>query len=48
MTRTEETLATEVNGGEGSSTLPRWVRVRAYADLKVGERVFTIGAPRGL
>jgi peptidoglycan hydrolase-like protein with peptidoglycan-binding domain len=34
--------------GEGSSTLPRWVRVRAYADLKVGERVFTIGAPRGL
>lgn len=28
--------------------LPAWVRVRPYADIKVGERVFTIGAPRGL
>lgn len=28
--------------------LPKWVRVRPYADVKVGERVFTIGAPRGL
>lgn len=28
--------------------LPSWVRVRPYADVKVGERVFTIGAPRGL
>lgn len=28
--------------------LPAWVRVRPYADVKVGERVFTIGAPRGL
>lgn len=28
--------------------LPSWARVRPYADVKVGERVFTIGAPRGL
>lgn len=28
--------------------LPKWVRVRPYADVKVGERVFSIGAPRGL
>lgn len=28
--------------------LPNWVRVRPYADVKVGERVFTIGTPRGL
>jgi S1-C subfamily serine protease len=28
--------------------LPHWVRVRPYADVKVGERVFTVGAPRGL
>jgi len=30
------------------ATLPKWVRVRPYADVKVGERVFTIGAPQGL
>jgi S1-C subfamily serine protease len=28
--------------------LPHWVRVRPYADVRVGERVFTVGAPRGL
>ena len=28
--------------------MPKWVRVRPYADVKVGERVFSIGAPRGL
>lgn len=28
--------------------LSNWVRVRPYADVKVGERVFTIGTPRGL
>jgi S1-C subfamily serine protease len=28
--------------------LPRWVKVRPYADVKVGERAFTIGAPQGL
>ncbi len=30
------------------SPLPHWVRVRPYADVKVGERVFTVGAPQGL
>lgn len=29
-------------------SLPQWVRVRPYADVSVGERVFTVGAPRGL
>lgn len=28
--------------------MPKWVRVRPYADIKVGERAFTIGTPRGL
>jgi S1-C subfamily serine protease len=28
--------------------MPKWVKVRPYADVKVGERAFTIGAPRGL
>ena len=28
--------------------MPQWVKVRPYADIKVGERAFTIGAPRGL
>ncbi|WP_296332932.1 serine protease [Reyranella sp.] len=28
--------------------LPKWVRVRPYADIKVGERAFSIGAPQGL
>lgn len=28
--------------------LPKWVRVRPYADVKIGEPVFTIGAPQGL
>lgn len=31
-----------------AEALPSWARVRPYADVKVGERVFTIGAPRGL
>jgi S1-C subfamily serine protease len=31
-----------------ANPLPKWVRVRPYADIKVGERVFTVGAPRGL
>jgi S1-C subfamily serine protease len=34
--------------GAGADPLPTWVRVRPYADVKVGERVFSIGAPRGL
>ena len=34
--------------GAGTEPLPKWVRVRPYADVKIGERVFTIGAPRGL
>jgi S1-C subfamily serine protease len=28
--------------------LRKWVRVRPYADIKVGERAFTVGAPQGL
>jgi S1-C subfamily serine protease len=28
--------------------LPRYVSIRAYDDLNIGERVFTIGAPAGL
>jgi len=28
--------------------LPKWVRVRPYADIKVGEQAFSIGAPKGL
>lgn len=34
--------------GATAQPLPKWVRVRPYADVKVGERVFTIGTPRGL
>lgn len=34
--------------GDIVEAMPKWVRVRPYADVKVGERVFTIGAPRGL
>ncbi len=30
------------------ATLPKWVRVRPFADIKVGERAFSIGAPQGL
>lgn len=30
------------------AALPRWVKVRPFSDVKVGERVFTIGAPQGL
>jgi S1-C subfamily serine protease len=30
------------------SPLPKWVRVRPYAEVKVGERAFSIGAPQGL
>ncbi len=30
------------------SPLPKWVRVRPYAEIKVGERAFSIGAPQGL
>jgi len=28
--------------------LPKWVRVRPFADVKIGEPVFTVGAPQGL
>jgi S1-C subfamily serine protease len=28
--------------------LPRWVRGRAYDGVRIGERAFTIGTPRGL
>jgi hypothetical protein len=28
--------------------LPVWDKVRPYADVKVGERVYTIGSPEGL
>jgi S1-C subfamily serine protease len=31
-----------------SGQLRHWVKVRPYADVKVGERVYTVGAPRGL
>jgi S1-C subfamily serine protease len=31
-----------------STQLRNWVKVRPYADVKVGERVYTVGAPRGL
>jgi S1-C subfamily serine protease len=31
-----------------SGTLPRWVKVRPFADVKIGERVYTIGTPKGL
>jgi S1-C subfamily serine protease len=27
--------------------LPKWVKVRPFADVKVGERAFSIGAPQG-
>lgn len=37
-----------LRAGADAPALPTWVRVRPYADVKVGERVFTIGAPRGL
>ena len=33
---------------KGAEPLPSWVRVRPYADVKVEERVFTVGAPLGL
>lgn len=29
-------------------TLPTWVKVRPYADVKVGEHAYTIGTPKGL
>lgn len=29
-------------------SLPRWAKVRPFSDIKVGERVYTIGAPQGL
>jgi peptidoglycan hydrolase-like protein with peptidoglycan-binding domain len=28
--------------------LPVWVKIRPYADVKVGEHVYTIGSPKGL
>jgi peptidoglycan hydrolase-like protein with peptidoglycan-binding domain len=31
-----------------AAALPSWVMIRPYADLKVGERVYSIGAPQGL
>ena len=30
-----------------SGALPRWVRVRPWADVKVGEPAYTVGAPKG-
>lgn len=33
--------------GGATGPLPKWVRVRPYADIKIGERVFSIGAPQG-
>jgi hypothetical protein len=30
------------------AALPRWVKVRPYDDIKVGERAVTIGTPQGL
>jgi S1-C subfamily serine protease len=30
------------------SALPKWVAVRPYDDIKVGERAVTIGSPQGL
>jgi peptidoglycan hydrolase-like protein with peptidoglycan-binding domain len=34
--------------GTAAEPLPKWVRIRPYADVKVGERAFTVGAPQGL
>jgi hypothetical protein len=34
--------------GTAAEPLPKWARVRPYADVKVGERAFTVGAPQGL
>jgi S1-C subfamily serine protease len=31
-----------------TTTLPKWVAVRPYDDIKVGERAITIGTPQGL
>ncbi|MFZ5780752.1 MAG: trypsin-like peptidase domain-containing protein [Pseudomonadota bacterium] len=33
---------------DGTPPLARWVRVRPWDDIKVGEPVFTVGAPRGM
>jgi S1-C subfamily serine protease len=33
---------------ESSQPLPKWVRARPHADVKVGETAFSIGAPKGL
>jgi hypothetical protein len=33
---------------DGTPPLARWVRVRPWTDIKVGEPVFTVGAPRGM
>src|SRR6185369_2980916 len=33
---------------EPAAALPKWVRIRPYVDVKVGERVYTVGAPQGL
>lgn len=32
---------------KSDTPLKKWVRVRPYADIKTGERAFTIGAPQG-
>ena len=47
------TLISEDTGADrcvlrSETPLRKWVRIRPFSDLKVGERVFTIGAPRGL
>lgn len=33
--------------GGRSGALPRWVRVRPWADIKIGEPAYTVGAPKG-
>ena len=33
--------------GSRAAPLPRWVRVRPWADVKVGEPAYTVGAPKG-
>jgi len=33
--------------GGKAGALPRWVRVRPWADVKVGEPAYTVGAPKG-
>ncbi|MEO8559363.1 MAG: serine protease [Rhodospirillales bacterium] len=57
IVRDEQTLTAEVISRDKGAdrcvlrstvTLPSWVTIGAYADVKVGERAYTIGAPLGL